>query len=63
VLTHLNNVGGPLGAAIQEGDGPATILRLELHGPKDELEKLKATFDPLGTVYFETGWGFRNATA
>jgi quinol monooxygenase YgiN len=63
VLAHLNNVGEPLGAAIKEGDGPATILRLELHGPKDQLEKLKPTFDPLGTVYFETGWGFRNATA
>eukprot|EP00656_Telonema_subtile_P005722 TRINITY_DN12614_c0_g1_i1.p1 TRINITY_DN12614_c0_g1~~TRINITY_DN12614_c0_g1_i1.p1 ORF type:complete len:384 (+),score=106.90 TRINITY_DN12614_c0_g1_i1:28-1152(+) len=61
VLAHLANVQEKLGEVLKEGEGSATLLRGELHGPASELDKLKETFDPLGTVYFNIEWGFRNA--
>jgi hypothetical protein len=59
ILLHLKNVDVPLKAAL---DGPAELLRLEVHGPKAECEKLKEALDPFGCEYFHTEWGFRNAT-
>lgn len=50
VLTHLENVGALLGEALKISD----LIRLELHGPAAELEKLKgplAAFNPSWFVY------------
>ena len=50
VLTHLENVGALLGEALKISD----LVRLELHGPAAELEKLKsplAAFNPSWFVY------------
>merc|ERR1712182_6644 len=58
VLTHLANVDTPLKAVL---DGPAELMRLEVHGPKEENDKLKEALGPLGCVFYDTEWGFRNA--
>jgi hypothetical protein len=58
ILLHLKNVDVPLKSTL---DGPAELLRLELHGPKTECEKLKEALDLLGCQYFHTEWGYRNA--
>jgi len=58
VLLHLKNVDGPLKAALDPT--VAELLRLELHGPASEIEKLKPALGPLGCRFFETEWGFRN---
>merc|ERR1711988_985700 len=60
VLKHLENVGAALNAVL---DGPAELDHLEVHGPAEELAKLKPALEPLGAEFFVTGWGFRNATA
>jgi len=59
VLTHLKNVDGPLNAVL---NGPADLASLELHGPAAEVAKLQEALGPLGCLFYETGWGFRNAT-
>jgi len=59
VLLHLKNVDGPLKAALEPH--VADLLRLELHGPASEIEKLKPALGPLGCKFFEIEWGFRNA--
>lgn len=58
ILLHLKNVDSPLKAAL---DGPADLMRLEVHGPKAECEKLQEALGPLGCVFYHTEWGFRNA--
>ena len=58
ILTHLANVDTPLKAVL---DGPAELMRLEVHGPKEENDKLKEALGPLGCVFYDTEWGFRNA--
>jgi len=60
ILLHLKNVDTPLKAVL---DGPAELLRLEVHAPAAEIEKLKPALSPLGCQFFATGWGFRNAVA
>jgi len=62
VLLHLQNVDSPLKAVLDPNEGIASLLRLEVHGPAGELEKLKGALGPLGAEFFEIGWGFRNAT-
>ena len=57
VLTHVTNVDTPLKAVL---DGPSDLLRLEVHGPAAECAKLKDALGPLGCVFYETQWGFRN---
>jgi len=57
ILLHLTNVDAPLKAVL---DGPAELLRLELHAPATEIEKLKPALGPLGCQFFTTEWGFRN---
>ena len=59
VLLHLKNVDKPLHAVL---DGPAELDHIEVHGPADELEKLRPALGPLGAQFFTIGWGFRNAT-
>ena len=58
VLTHLGNVDAPLKGVLA---GPADLLRLEIHGPQSECDKLKEALSPLGCVFYVTDWGFRNA--
>lgn len=56
-LAHLENV-GPLLQEFLEKTG--TLTRLELHGPADELEKLKEPLAALSPQYFVLEYGFRN---
>lgn len=60
VLLHLQNVDAPLKAVLDPN--VASLLRLEVHGPKAELDKLQEALGPLGAQFFELEWGFRNAT-
>lgn len=48
VLTHLDNVGALLAEALKIAD----LTRVELHGPAQELEKLKAPLAHLKPEYF-----------
>jgi hypothetical protein len=57
IFKHLENVDAPLNAVL---DGPAELVRLEVHGPKEECDKLKEALTPLGAVFYKTEWGFRN---
>ena len=57
VKVHLGNVDAPLKGVLA---GPADLLRLEIHGPQSECDKLKEALGPLGCVFYVTEWGFRN---
>merc|ERR1712072_1026641 len=57
ILLHLKNVDTPLKAVL---NGPADLLRLEVHGPASENAKLKEALGPLGCEFFNVEWGFRN---
>ena len=48
VLTHLDNVGGLLAEALKIAD----LIRLEFHGPAEELEKLKGPLAHLNPAWF-----------
>ena len=48
VNAHIENVGELLGQAL----GLSDLIRIEVHGPADELEKVKATFADLKPDYF-----------
>lgn len=48
VLAHLDNVGDLLTAALKI----AELTRLEIHGPADELEKLKEPLAGLNPAWF-----------
>ena len=50
ILAHLDNVGGMLAEAFKIAD----LVRLELHGPRGELEKLKGPLAHLNPAYFVT---------
>ena len=56
-IHHLENVG----ALLQEALTIADVVRLEIHGPAAELDKLRAKFDPLMPRYFTLEYGFRKA--
>jgi quinol monooxygenase YgiN len=47
-LEHLNSVGALLAEALKIAD----LTRLEIHGPAEELEKLKAPLAHLNPVWF-----------
>ena len=51
LLTHLDNVGALLAEALKIAD----VVRLEVHGPAGELEKLKAPLAHLKPAWFEVG--------
>ena len=55
VAHHAQNAGAQLGEllAICKGN------RVEATGPAEELEKLKAVFEPMGTVLYVREGGFR----
>jgi quinol monooxygenase YgiN len=48
VLTHLDNVGALLAEALKIAD----LIRVELHGPANELDKLKAPLAHLNPAWF-----------
>jgi len=49
LLKHADNVGPVLAEFLKISE----VLRVELHGSAEELEKLKQAFAPLNPVYFE----------
>ncbi|MFL6590460.1 MAG: putative quinol monooxygenase [Chthoniobacterales bacterium] len=49
LLAHLDNVGALLTQAMTIAD----LVRLEVHGPAEELEKLKTALADLDPVWFE----------
>ena len=55
VLAHFENVG----ELLQEVLGFAELTKLEIHGPADELAKLKEPLKDLDIVYFTLEYGFR----
>ena len=55
ILFHLQNV-GPL---LEEALKIATITRLEVHGPRSELEKLREPMAELNPQLFRLEMGFR----
>ena len=48
LLKHAENVG----AEIQEAMTLSDVLRMEVHGPAAELDKLRELLTPLGTQFF-----------
>jgi len=48
ILTHLDNVGAVLAELLTMGD----LIRIELHGPAAELEKLKKPLAHLNPAFF-----------
>ncbi|MGI9289189.1 MAG: putative quinol monooxygenase [Pseudomonadales bacterium] len=55
ILAHLDNVGALLDEALKI----AEITRLEVHGPADELEKLREPLAKLQPQFFSLEYGFR----
>jgi quinol monooxygenase YgiN len=55
LLTHLDNVGALLGEALTL----AEITRLEIHGPEEELAKLRGPLANLNPAWFTLEYGFR----
>jgi hypothetical protein len=59
VLAHLENVGELLGQALKI----AKIVRLEVHAPASEVEKLRGPMASLGPQFFELSEGIRRSAA
>lgn len=55
VLAHLDNVGELLRHALEIG----TLKRLEIHGPAEELAKLREPLSDFDVQYFTLEYGFR----
>ncbi len=55
VLNHLENVGDLLEKALKISD----LTSLEIHGPDDELAKLREPLADLNPRYFTLEYGFR----
>ncbi len=55
LLAHLDNVGDLLGEALKI----SAITRLEVHGPEQELAKLRAPLADLNPQFFVLESGFR----
>ena len=53
ILAHLENVGAMLAEAMKIAD----LTRIELHGPAEELEKLKGPLAHLNPTWFVLGSG------
>ena len=54
-LTHLESVGSLLEDALKISD----LTRLEIHGPEEELAKLRGPMADLKPQFFELEYGFR----
>jgi len=55
LLAHLENVGELLGQALQISE----LVRLEVHGPAQELDKLRGPLADLSPQFFTLEYGFR----
>lgn len=55
LLAHLENVG----AILEEGFQISKIVRLEVHGPEEELAKLREPLASLNPEFFTLEYGFR----
>lgn len=55
LLAHLENVNAPLQEALKIAD----ITRLEVHGPAQEVDKLRAPLKDLSPQFFVVEMGFR----
>jgi len=55
VLAHLSNVGTLLDAILKI----AEVMRLEVHGPEDELAKLREPLAAFNPTYFTLQYGIR----
>ena len=55
LLAHLDNVG----ALLQQALEIAELTRLEIHGPEEELAKLRAPLANLKPQFFVLEYGFR----
>ena len=55
VLAHLDNVGGLLEESLEI----AEFIRLEIHGPEEELAKLREPLADLKPQFFVLEYGFR----
>ena len=55
LLAHLENVG----ALLQEALKISEITRLEVHGPEEELEKLRGPLAEFKPQFFTLEYGFR----
>ena len=55
LLAHLDNVG----AILQEALKIAEITRLEVHGPEEELAKLRGPLAAFSPQFFTLEYGFR----
>jgi hypothetical protein len=58
VLAHLQNVGELLGEALKI----SKIVRLEVHAPSAEIEKLRGPLAALGPVFYALEEGIRSAS-
>lgn len=56
VLAHMENVGELLGRALEISE----FTRLEIHGPEQELAKLREPMAEQSPQYFTLEYGFRN---
>jgi len=57
LLAHVDNIG----ALLQEALTIADVERLEIHGPAEELAKLREPLAQLGAEFFTLEYGFRRA--
>jgi len=55
LLAHLDNVGALIGEALEI----AELTRLEVHGPEEEVAKLREPLAPLKPQFFTLEYGFR----
>ena len=55
LLAHLDNVGELLAKALEIAD----LIRLEIHGPAEELKKLQEPLAALDATYYTLQYGFR----
>ena len=55
LLTHLDNIGELLGKALEISE----LSRLEVHGPAEELDKLREPLAGLNPQFFTLEYGFR----
>lgn len=55
LLAHLDNVGAMIGETLQI----AEMFRIEVHGPAEELEKLKEPLAEFPVEYYTLEYGIR----
>ena len=55
MLAHMDHVGSLIGEALEMAD----MARLEVHGPEEELAKLRGPLAQLDPQYFVLEYGFR----